>query len=184
LKYISPVWIEVNETFPKQTLRNRYFILGPNGQQMLTVPLDDRKNHAFTKDIRVSQSNDWKRKHKRAIDTAYSNAPFYEYYKDDFLKMFFDDYELLIDLQMACTNHFMKTFRILKNIHTTQAFEKVVIDGKLDLRQHFDQKNPAGLFIDHNYSYIQVFAEKFGFVSNLSIIDMLFNCGPDTATML
>lgn len=171
--------IEIWETYPRQTYRNRCRIAAANDVLALSVPVKKEKGiNTMTKDIEISYAEDWQRLHRRSIEDAYTNSPFFLYYWDEFRKHFGKKYRFLIDLN---TNLLLTVFSILgkqADIGFTERFDKAP-DGIADLRDSFSPKLPAGRFKFNRYP--QVFEEKYGFMPDLSIIDLIFNEGPAAA---
>jgi hypothetical protein len=170
------VRVEAMETYPKQTFRNRCQILTANGVLSLSIPVSKplgRKSK--TRDIRIFYGENWQRMHRRAIDTAYRNAPFYEFYMDGLLPFYRKKFDFLLDFNLELTHSLLQMMDIPANLSITKAY---VDEGReaTDLRQAFSPKNTKGETPCNKY--IQVFSEKFGFVPGLSIIDLLFNEGP------
>lgn len=172
------VLIEAHETYPKQTYRNRCRILAANGVLPLSIPVSkvDGKN-TRTKDIEVFYDEAWQRLHWRSIDAAYSNSPFYLYYKDELERFYQKKYRFLLDLNMEITQTIFSMLGKSIDIELTSAFDHSPVEME-DLRNSISPK----LFIDEFQfpRYPQVFEERFGFQADLSIIDLLFNEGPAT----
>jgi len=174
------VVIELDETYPKQTCRNRADIYGPNGKQTLIVPVSKlRGNHTRTRDIRISYALPWYKIHRRSIEAAYRNSPFFLYYQDYFLPFFEKKYEFLVDFDSEILETLFRVLQISKEIRFTESYLKQP-EGLLDLRQDLTAKHATAICPP----YTQTFAEKHGFIPNLSIIDLLFNVGPETLDYL
>jgi hypothetical protein len=172
------VFIEAFETYTKQTCRNHCIIAGPNGIQQLTVPVNKVDgNHTLTKDIRISYFQDWQKMHWRSIETAYNNSPFFLYYRDYFEPFFSKKTHFLIDLNLSLFEVIFNILRIEKETEFTEQYDR-------NPRFAIDRRNVFGSkksFIVHPAKeYTQVFRNKSGFITNLSIIDLIFNLGPET----
>ena len=102
------VLIEQCETFRKQTIRNRCNIYTSNGMLSLIIPLKERRNHSVTKDIKISYDSNWQVIHWRSIESAYSNSPFFEFYKDEFINFYNSKFEFLIDFNFSILEKTMK----------------------------------------------------------------------------
>ncbi len=180
--YSQQVIIERFETYQKQTSRNRCRIYGPNGLQNLSIPvIRINGSHTIIKDIRISKSIPWQRLHWRSIETAYNNSPFFLYYKDDFIKVFERPFDFLIDLNTHLFSIVLGILRINPDIGYTDQYQKT----PKDLEDHRESTKKQKMPPDDTFpSYTQVFSEKHGFIADLSIIDLIFNLGPDSLAYL
>jgi len=180
------IFIEQHENFIKQTYRNRTIILAANGPVPLIIPVaKGRGLKVKIKDLKISYDEDWQRNHWRTIFSAYGSSPFFEFYADDFEPFFRKKYRFLLDLNTDILNLLTELLEIEPEIKQTEGFEQIP-EGCLNLRESFipGQKEPAG---EGNFTYIkytQVFSDKLGFVPNLSILDILFNAGPETYSLI
>ena len=98
LKAYDKIYIEQHDHYVKQTYRNRCNIAGPEGVLSLSVPIirPDTPKCAM-KDIRISDHGNWRHLHWNAIESAYNNTPFFEYYKDDLRPFYENKYTFLAD---------------------------------------------------------------------------------------
>ncbi|MBN2166083.1 MAG: WbqC family protein [Marinilabiliaceae bacterium] len=181
----SKVIIEYNCNYIKQTYRNRCNIYAANGIIPLTIPIDNR-NHVKcpTKDIQISYDTPWQKQHWRSIKSAYNSTPYFEYYQDDFIPFFEKKFKYLFDFNLELMNVTMDAIGIILNFEFTQSFE--IASFTNDYREIIHPKKDAYL-TDSNfipYEYRQVFNHKHGFKSNLSIIDLIFNKGPESLIVL
>jgi len=180
--HLEQVLIERFETYPKQTCRNHCHIYGPNGLQKLSIPvLKVNGNHTLTKDIRIATSIPWQRVHWRSIETAYNNSPFFLYYKDEFEKVFEKQFDFLLDLNTWLLEIIFGILRIEKIIGFTNSFLKNP-EGIDDYREVSNKKKVSSK--DAFPPYNQVFSPKYGFIADLSIIDLIFNVGPESGEFL
>ncbi len=178
------IYIEQFENFTKQTYRNRCVILGANGPISLIVPVvKGRGPKTLIKDLKISYDVDWQRNHWRTIFSAYNSSPFFDYYKDE-IELFFEQKpKFLLDYNLQINETICDLLEIENTIVLTEDFEKPA-DDVLNLREVISPKNKT---LNHQFqliTYTQVFGEKFGHVPNLSIIDLLFNEGPNSFTIL
>ena len=166
------VLIEQHENYQKQTIRNRCTIDSPNGPLNLSIPVD---RSIFTggkcqmKDVRISDHNDWQHQHWYALETSYFNSPFFEYLQDDLRPLYERKWDFLIDFNEALINKCCEMLDVPPNISRTSYY--MGIDSVVNSQQ------PAT-------NYYQVFQQKHGFLPNLSIIDLIFNMGPESVLVL
>ncbi len=171
------VAIETRETYTKQTFRNRCNILGTNGLQVLSIPVEKPYGHqSKTCEIRISKNSDWRRIHLRSMLTAYNKSPFFLYYRQPIENLLFEPYELLIDLNISLLNLIFELLGTGTKLHLTNTFEKEPV-GVVDMRNAI---NPGESILPGSSlpAYTQVFYPKFPFYPDLSILDLLFNEGP------
>ncbi|MEW6470403.1 MAG: WbqC family protein [Bacteroidota bacterium] len=173
------VYIELYEHFPKQTWRNRCSIYSPNGIQHLVVPISGRKDKMIVKDVRLSNERDWQTLHWRSLEAAYRSSPFFEYYEDELRPHFEKKHEFLVDLDMELLGTLLGLLKREQKFTCTEKFEKD--PGVNDGRHLLDKKAVAAAALPR---YSQVFENKHGFLSNLSVVDLLFNQGNASADYL
>ena len=169
------VLIEIYEHFPKQTWRNRCSIYSPNGIQQMTIPLDGRKDKTLTKDIRIDNSKPWQKLHWRSLEAAYRSSPYFEYYEDDLRTLFETGSDLLYEFNAKIQEKIFLLLNIEKEVRFTSSYIKDHDDAE-DLREALSKKFLSTISVYPRY--LQVFENKHGFLSNLSIADLLFNLGP------
>ncbi len=180
------IYIEQYENFVKQTYRNRTVILGANGPISLIVPVEKgRSQKVKIKDLRIAYDEEWQRNHWRTIFSAYNSSPFFEYYADDIEMFFRKKHEFLFDFNQKITETILEILEIPVSLSLTEDFEQVP-ENCLNFRE---QISPKAHLIDPDshfsaQPYTQVFTEKFGFVPDLSILDLLFNEGPSAQSVL
>ncbi len=176
------ICIEQHEHFPKQTYRTRTRIGTANGGLDLIVPIvHGKKMHVPVKDIRINYDHPWQRLHWLSIETAYRSSAYFEYYEDDFNRFYTEEFEFLLDYNMAQLELLLKLLKINREVSLSESFIKD-IDAAIDWRKDAKPQKPS-LMTDPN-PYYQVFEEKTGFVPDLSIIDLLFNQGPQSRSYL
>lgn len=172
------VFIEKYEHFVKQSYRNRCHILGANGVQVLSVPLVNTHKKILISEKKIAYKQNWQRQHWRSIESAYRNSPFFIYYADE-LKVFYENkFEFLFEYNTQLLRTLLLLLKLNKEIHFTENFEEEVKD---DLRDIISIKEQDTLDL---IPYTQVFSNKHGFQANLSIIDLLFNKGPESVELI
>ncbi len=170
------VLIEQYDNYCKQTYRNRCKIATAAGVQALTVPIvKGTSPKQLMKDVRISDHGEWRHQHWNALESAYMNSPFFMYYQDDFRPFYEKKYEFLVDFNTELTLLIMKLAGIDKTVKLTGSYGKKE-QNILDLRQLV---NPGTDDPESSRPYWQVFKEKYGFLANLSAVDLLFNMGPE-----
>ena len=175
--------IEQHDSYQKQTYRNRCLIATANGVQALTVPVEHNNDRMLVKDLRISDHNQWRRIHWNALQSAYSESPFFEYYADDIRPFFEKRYDFLIDFNEAIRETVCKLIDIQPQIEYTSAYNSQW-QKSADYRDVINAKHPLP---DNDFEakpYWQVFQHKHGFLANLSILDLLFCMGPESVFYL
>ncbi len=171
------VYLEACESYRKQTWRNRCRILTANGPMDLRVPVLHDGERLISK-VRVDWSTDWLRQCEYAIDTAYYSSPFFEYYRDELFAILERRQETLWDMNLDIIDFFCRKIGIAPEIVPTVDF---ALDVEENWRDRLSPKKPAEGLVR---PYWQVFREKFGFVPGLSVMDLLFNEGPESLACL
>ncbi len=173
------VLIEHCDAYQKQTYRNRCLIATTQGVQALTVPVvhgRDAQQHREV--IKISDHGNWRHLHWQALQTAYGDSPFFEYYEDDLRPFFTERWELLYDFNEAIRLKMCELLDIHPVVsHTTQYHPSPAPN---DLRDAIRPKHPLPDAHFEPRPYYQVYQQKHGFLPNLSILDLLFNMGPES----
>ena len=178
------VEIEQWESFQKQTYRNRCLIATTQGIQALTVPIE--RNGQCIKDIRISDHGNWRHLHWNALQSAYGESPFFEYYQDDIRPFFENRWTFLLDFNEAIRAKICELIDIHPDVSYTKEYiseESLVASHPsrfISYRAAINPKHPAP---DPDFTpkpYYQVYQQKHGFLPNLSILDLLFNMGPES----
>ena len=175
--------IEREERYQKQSYRNRSVIMNGNGVLNLIIPTVHDDRMGIVKDVRIEYVTPWQRAHWRSIESAYNNTPYYLYYKDALKPFFEQEYEFLFEFNLQITQTLVNLLRLDCEIRTTTAFTPYTTDDTR-LLVHPKQSRKEDYPFRLKTPYYQVFEDKFGFVPNLSVIDLLFNEGPQAAAYL
>lgn len=176
--------IDREERYQKQSYRNRAVIMNGNGPLNLIIPTVHEGRMGVVKEVRIEYATPWQRAHWRSIESAYNNTPYYLYYKDSLKPYYEQKFEYLFDFNTEITKTLLKLMRIDKEIATTTVFDPYdeTEDPRL-LIQPKQARKPDYPF-RLKTPYYQVFDDKFGFTPNLSVIDLLFNEGPQATDYL
>ncbi len=175
------IQIEKYENYIKQTYRNRCYIYGANGKQALSIPVNKPfGDKTLIKDIRISYLQRWQSIHWRSIEAAYNSSPYFLYYKDELFRFYDEKIELLLEFNSELIKTLMRLIGLSKDMCVTSSFK----DTPLQMTDLRNIVSPKVVDIKDFPQYTQVFSNKFGFLSNLSIIDLLFNEGPSTLDYL
>lgn len=172
--------IDLGEHFVKQTQRNRTVILSSNGVLPIIIPLRKKDSSSFPNtsrrvlDMEISYAEDWQTKSLRAIQSSYKNSPYYEHYQEEFEHLLMAHEPLLYRYNKAFMEWILKQL----DVSTTFAYSEEYIDAG---------ENADFRSVDFYHStfdvqcipYKQVFSHKMPFIANLSVIDLLFNKGPE-----
>lgn len=172
---------EVCDNYQKQTYRNRMYIYDSNGKLSLTIPVVyTQKNRQLYKDILISNDENWQDLHWKSIQSAYSSSPFFEFYEHDLQPLFASQFEYLLDYNFKCLEVIYDCLQLPFDYETTKAFHKTP-NNLMDYRSLADNRKEK----DQDFKrYVQVFDDKYGFIPNLSILDLICNEGPNSTIYL
>ena len=169
--------IERYDHFIKQTYRNRCLIATTQGTQALTVPIEKPTTEkCLMRDLRISTHGKWQQEHWNALLSAYGESPFYDYYIDDLRQFFEKKWDFLVDFNLAITETVCQLLDIQPDIALSDTF---VQEANNDFREVIRPKHPLPDPDFQPKPYYQVYQNKHGFIDNLSILDLLFNMGPE-----
>ncbi len=181
----SVVYIEACENYQKQSYRNRCRFYAADGVQALSFPIvHEGGTHKLPiSEVRVDYSTPWLQQHQRAIVSAYRTSAYFEYYQDELFAIMDSRPEKLLDLNMALLRFFIEKTGLAVDLRMTKEYSAVAFD---DLREVIHPKRPNTILKDLGLekAYFQVFSGKYGFKPDLSIMDLLFNEGPDSILYL
>lgn len=168
------VTFEMEDNFQKQTNRNRTYIYSPNGIQMLNIPIKHaNKGHQKTKDILIENDFDWQKQHFKSLEAGYRSSPFFEFFEDDIYPFFEKKHTYLMDLNFESMALVEKCLRYSFDYSKTEEYFHLADEKTTDFRSLINGKKDNNQFD----VYPQVFDDKHGFISNLSVLDVIFNEG-------
>ncbi|MEN8125457.1 MAG: WbqC family protein [Bacteroidota bacterium] len=176
------VTFEIEDNYQKQTYRNRCYIYGANGKQLLTVPVMHSKNNKRqkTKEVKIDNSFSWQKLHVKAIQIAYRSSPYFEFYEDEIIPVIIKNHKFLIDLNLETNQIIFDVLQHEFSSKRTNDYQEKYTDMQ-DFRGLVNAKSTT----KYNFQlYQQVFADKHNFIPNLSILDLLFSEGPNTINYL
>ncbi len=181
------VLVEAQESFKKQTFRNRCLIATAQGVQALTVPVAGGEKTIEA--VHISDHGNWRHLHWQAITSAYGDSPFLEYYEDDLRPFFFERrWKYLFDLNWDICAKMCELIDIHPKLSKTFQFAKnadsIDLQAVDDFRDAIAPKHPAADPAFLPRPYYQVFSQRHGFLPNLSILDLLLNMGPESVLYL
>ena len=173
---------EINDLYKKQTVRNRTTIYGSNGKLNLIVPVKfSSKKKEKLKDIRICNDQKWQNNHLKSIQIAYRSSPYFEFFEDHFIKLFERKEKFLLDINIKSIELICEFL----DLNLNYTFSKEYIDNYnsvSDLRELSEKKRNSSVFKTN--PYMQVFFEKYGFIQNLSVIDLIFNEGINSLNVI
>ena len=174
-------YIEQHDNFIKQTYRNRCVIATTQGTQALTVPIERYDGlKCEMRDIRISDHGAWRHLHWNALVSAYGESPFFEFYADDLRPFFEKRWQFLYDYDLAITEKMCELLDIQPNYELCTMHDELT----KDFRTSINPKHPLPDLDFAPRPYYQVYRQKHGFLPNLSILDLLFNMGPESIFFL
>lgn len=180
-EYLDPecdILLETKEHFPKQTYRNRACIYGANGELPLIIPIQHSGKRVY-EEIEISYREDWQKLHWKSIKTAYQSSPYFEFYEDRLSSLFEEKTPLLFDLNKKSLELVLSLLKEEASHEFTSQWE-VDFEG-IDKREDFSAKKPSSYELE---PYYQTFSDKYGFLNDLSVLDLLCNKGPESATYI
>ncbi|MGS0747418.1 WbqC family protein [Halpernia sp. GG3] len=174
----SNLVLEQFENFPKQTYRNRTNIYGANGKLTLVIPINHTGNRLY-KDTEISYTENWQKQHWKSIKNAYQSSPYFEFYEDRFGQIYEKPEKFLFDFNLKALEILIKISKIETKFAFTEKYQRE--PSASDLRNNFSAKSKHDKKFEN---YYQIFTEKYGFIENLSMCDLLFNLGPESLIYL
>ena len=179
----SPVVIESCCNYQKQSYRNRCKIATEAGVMTLSIPVEKPSGKVLTRDVRISPHDNWQHLHWTAIESAYQSSPFFEFYQED-LRPFFEPqkFKYIYDFNIELQNTICNLLDIKPQVEFSKEYMQAQA-GDVDLRELIHPKRPT-IEEEKLLPYYQVFSARHGFIPDLSIIDLLFNMGPESIFLL
>jgi hypothetical protein len=171
----SDVCFELFEHFPKQTFRSRMHIIGPNGLQLLTIPTVKTGDKRLTKDVQISYAENWQKDHWKSLEAAYRRSPYFEFYEHHFRPFYKEKKESLVEFNLALHETILKIISLGLPYSLSESYTSYEEDFR---SISFD------LTENETKPYTQVFNDRHAFEPNLSILDAIFNLGPQTTMLL
>jgi hypothetical protein len=183
LQKVNPDFlIEKHEHFPKQTYRNRASVYSPNGKLDITLPVvRGSKMRTKMKDVRISNDHNWQRLHWMTLQSCYRSSAYFEYYEDELSVFYHNKFDYLFDYNEQLTNWIIKKLKLNIELNFTEDYIED-LEPNLDYRLFMNPKKNEEEA--NNKAYYQVFEDKHQFIKNLSIVDLLFNQGPQAKNYL
>ena len=180
------ILIEKHEHYQKQSFKNRTQILTANGVLNLSIPVINGNSKQIITDVEISYKENWQKQHWRAIISAYKNSPYFEFFEDDIKQFYTSEFQYLFPYNFNQLQLILKLLKQTKEINFTSSYEENF--NGIDLRKvihpklSFNNDNVVSKTL--NVPYYQIFENKFSFIPNLNILDILFNTGLNTVKLL
>ena len=177
----NSVVFEVFDNYQKQTYRNRFNLYSPNGLQSLSIPiLHNNGVRQRTKDVKIENSFPWQKNHFKSLENAYRSSPYFEFYEDDIAPLYEKPQKFLIDFLLQTQELSLDMLQLESNYDKTTSY-RLDYPKSQDYRFLAEAKSKK---IFTTKPYKQVFDNKHGFIPNLSILDLIFNEGPNSINFL
>jgi len=172
---------EVSDNYQKQTFRNRTYIYGANGKLGLFIPvIHTHKKRELFKDVKISYESNWMDLHLKSLQSAYRSSPYFEYFEDDFIKLYSEKEKFLADFNIKC----IKLISNLLDLDLDYKISNEYVEKTNDIIDLRDLSNARKEKKIDTPKYIQVFESKHGYINNLSILDLIFSEGPNSASII
>lgn len=176
------VSFEMQDNYVKQTYRNRCYIYGANGKLALNIPvIFTQKNRQKYRDVKIFNNENWQSQHWKSLLSAYRTSPFFEFYEDELQPLFEKKATFLLDFNLNCFETMCDCLQIEIEPKHTEVYQPELEGNISDLRHLVNAKKEPSFNMQ---PYTQVFDTKHGFLPNLSILDLLFNEGPNAVNYL
>jgi hypothetical protein len=168
--------LEVHDNYLKQTYRNRCYIYTASGKLILNISiLHTKGSKQLTKDVKIDNYYNWQKQHFKTLESAYRSSPYFEFYEDDLRALYDKKHTYLLDLNLDCHEFVMDALQ--EDISHTPTLVYDIEPIVTDFRSLAVVKTTSDF---QNAPYVQVFDDKFGFIPNLSVLDLIFMEGPNS----
>ena len=175
------ILFEVSDNYQKQTFRNRTYIYGANGKLGLFIPvIHTHKNRELFKDVKISYDSNWMDLHLKSLQSAYRSSPYFEYFEDDFIKLYSKKEKFLVDFNIKC----IKLISNLLDLDLDFKISNEYVEKTNDIIDLRDLSNARKEKKIDTPKYIQVFESKHGYLNNLSIVDLVFSEGTNSVSLI
>ena len=175
------ILFEVSDNYQKQTFRNRTYIYGANGKLGLFIPVIHTHNQReLFKDVKISYESNWMDLHLKSLQSAYRSSPYFEYFEDDFIKLYSEKEKFLVDFNIKC----IKLISNLLDLDLDLKISNEYVEKTNDIIDLRDLSNARKEKKIETPKYIQVFESKHGYLNNLSILDLIFSEGTNSVLLM
>ena len=175
------ILFEVSDNYQKQTFRNRTYIYGANGKLGLFIPvIHTHKKRELFKDVKISYESNWMDLHLKSLQSAYRSSPYFEYFEDDFIKLYSKKEKFLADFNIKC----IKLISNLLDLDLDFKISNEYVENTNDIIDLRDLSNARKQKKIETLKYIQVFESKHGYINNLSILDLIFSEGKNSVSLI
>lgn len=159
------------------------YIYGANGKLLLNIPIKHLPKkagnlHQKYREVKIEENFPWQKHHWKSLKSAYQTSPFFEFYEDDLAPLYHTPYKYLVDFNYACFENICSCLQLEIDFHKTSEFIKEPLD--MEDKRHLINAKKEVLIPPYN----QVFQEKEGFIPNLTMLDLMFNEGPNSINYL
>lgn len=178
--------LESRENYQERSYRNRYVVSGANGPIRLSVPIVKGKpTERLIKDVKIDQSDNWCKIHLKTVQSAYKHSPYYDFYFDELHQFWEKKWKYLFEYNLEILEVLLDIMDLDIKISETSEYQVNPIDSQFDFREHIHPKLSWEKDPDfHPQVYTQNFSDRREFIPNLSIIDLIFQVGPDASRII
>ncbi|HET8574131.1 MAG TPA: WbqC family protein [Edaphocola sp.] len=172
------------EHYQKMSGRNRYYLAGPSGKQLLSIPLKGGRNQRVAMNkVRVDNDSGWRKTHWRTIQSFYGRAPFFEFFAEDLGDLFesSSESENLYDWSLQGIRLVAGMMGMKLDIEHTEIYREEYPCGEFSDIRILGGENKD---VQDQRPYHQVFQDRAGFVAGCSVLDLMFCLGPQALNYL